>query len=730
MPNSVIYRIFIVSVSLGISEKNEDWRAMKLSVRRVIISCCCLLICAQCGLGVKENRMKNSEAYIDLLEKNITSFDDVIKLFPKTTYDITHISQWSIDHVKNNLEHIRKISAQDRTFENTARLYDMVNRDLSVTLGTIELLELVSPDKNIRDEAHKASISMRNFFVEMLYDVTLYRAFQEYLNHQGTTEKLTQEEHYFLQETMRDFKRNGLHLPAQQLEKLKQLKQKNETLASEFELNIAQDNKTITIKPDALPGVSADFLAQLPKDKDGNYILKNDHPTYIEIREHCSNAQTRKTVYRAVENRAYPKNMKVLEDLIAVGDKRAALLGFDSYAALSIDGEMAKTVDQVEEFLENLGTHALKKADKELSLFLKDLPEGVSLTPNGLLHPWDIPYLKSQYKKKHFDIDERAIAEYFPVEKTIQGIFDIYQKFLGLIFKLFTPAWAWHPDVRVIEVHDLDNNLRGYIIIDLYPRDNKYNYFCQAGVIPTLKTSTNKIIPCVGAILANFPKAQGDKPALLNFDNVKTFFHEFGHAMHFLLGATSLASFSGTTVKRDFVEVPSQMFEEWMYDKSVLQKLSGHYKTGQGLPDEFVDKLIALKKFDSGLFVQRQCCLSFTALELFKKGEKKDTDAIVKAVSKKYMHHTYYDEQVHFQAGFGHLSGYGARYYSYMWSKVFSLDLFYKIRQHGLLNPKIGQEIIGKVLGMGGSADPNKLLKDFLGRSPTQEAFMNDLGFE
>ncbi len=709
---------------------NKDEVAVKLSVRRIVVSCCSLLICAQCGLGIKDNSMKSGEVYIDLLEKNITSFDDVVNLFPKTTQDITHIAQWSIDNAKNTLARVRKISAQDRTFDNTARLYDTVNRDLSVTLGTIELLELVSPDKKIRDAAHASSISLRNFFVDLLYDVTLYQAFQEYIEHQATTEKLTPEERYFLQETMRDFKRNGLHLPAQQLEKLKQLKQKHETLASEFELNIAQDNKTVTIKPDALPGVSADFLAQVSKDKQGNYILKNDHPTYIEVMEHCSNAQTRKTLYRAVNNRAYPKNMKILDDLIAVGDQRAALLGFDSYAALSIDGEMAKTVDQVEEFLENLCVHARKKADEELALFLKDLPQGVSLTPEGLLHPWDMMYLKTQYKKKHFDIDERAIAEYFPVEKTIQGIFNIYQQFLGLTFKLFTPAWAWHQDARVIEVRDLNAHLRGYIIIDLYPRDNKYSHFCQAGIVPTLKTSDNKIIPGVEAILANFPKAQGDKPALLNFDNVKTFFHEFGHAMHYLLGATSLATFSGTSVKRDFVEVPSQMFEEWMYDKRVLQKLSGHYKTGHVLPDELIDKLVALKKFESGLFVQRQCCLSFMALELFSKGEVKNTDSVIKAVSKKYIHHTYHDDQVHFQAGFGHLSGYGARYYSYMWSKVFSLDLFDKIRQHGLLNPEIGQETIDKVLGMGGSADPNELLKNFLGRNPNQDAFLHDLGFE
>ena len=190
-----------------------------------------------------------------------------------------------------------------------------------------------------------------------------------------------------------------------------------------------------------------------------------------------------------------------------------------------------------------------------------------------------------------------------------------------------------------------------------------------------------------------------------------------------------MAEFSGTSVKFDFVEVPSQMFEEWMFDKEILKSITSHYKTHELLPDKFIDRLVALKKFDSGYFVTRQCILSSIALDLFKKGVSKNVDEIVLNLHRKYLPHVRYESTTHFYASFCHLTDYGAKYYSYMWSKVFALDLFYKIKEEGLLNPEAGRVIVDKILGKGGSIDPNVLLKDYLGREPNSDAFLQDLGF-
>ena len=246
-------------------------------------------------------------------------------------------------------------------------------------------------------------------------------------------------------------------------------------------------------------------------------------------------------------------------------------------------------------------------------------------------------------------------------------------------------------------------------------------------LIPSVKSSEHK--PGVVIVIANFPKATSDRPALLKHNDVETFFHEFGHAMHGLLGRTKLASLSGTNVKTDFVEVPSQMFEEWMWDKDMLKLVSSHYKTGDPLSDDLIDKKISLKKFGTGYFLTRQCWLASLALEFFKSGSNKDTDKIVRDFYKKYIKHVSFDDKDnHFQFSWGHLTGYGARYYSYMWSKVFSLDLFYKIKEHGLLDGAIGNQFVSKVIGRGGSTEPDNLLRDFLGREPNQKAFLKDMG--
>jgi len=264
----------------------------------------------------------------------------------------------------------------------------------------------------------------------------------------------------------------------------------------------------------------------------------------------------------------------------------------------------------------------------------------------------------------------------------------------------------------------------------LYPRENKFSHACHDGIVSTYqnKSANNGFVPSVSVLIANFPKSTKDRPSLLKHSDVETFFHEFGHAMHALLGKTELASFSGTATKTDFVEMPSQMFEEWMWDKDMLEMVSSHYKTGVSLPDVLIDKMIALKRFDTGSFVQRQGWLGLIAFNCFKSGAKKDVKKIVQSLHEKYCEHIRFEPKTNMYASFGHLCCYGAKYYGYMWSKVFALDLFETIKQEGLLNYEIGEKLINKVLGKGGSVDPNKLLVDFLGREPNQDAFLRDLG--
>ena len=276
----------------------------------------------------------------------------------------------------------------------------------------------------------------------------------------------------------------------------------------------------------------------------------------------------------------------------------------------------------------------------------------------------------------------------------------------------------------------LVENIHGYILLDLFPRPGKYTHACHRGILNAIKPCPKAGgMPSVGIVVANFPKPVGDRPALLLHEDVATFFHEFGHAIHHLVGRTELGRFSGHNVCRDFIETPSQMFEEWMWDRDMLKLVSSHYETGEPLPDDLMDKKLELKTFGAGHFVKHMVLYSLLSLNYYLPGAEKDTDEIKREAWELCFRFTEYDPETHKQASFGHLMHYGAKYYSYLWSQVFSLDLFEHVKQYGLLNPEVGKRFVAQVLGRGGSEEPGKLLKDFLGRPPNQEAFLRGFGF-
>ena len=360
-------------------------------------------------------------------------------------------------------------------------------------------------------------------------------------------------------------------------------------------------------------------------------------------------------------------------------------------------------------------------------MLTETLPESVTLTADGKIKPWDLGFIKSEYKKNKYAIDERKIAEYFPMKQTVDQLLDIYHQFLGVDFEVVNGHDFWHEDVQLVAVKNRQGNQIGYLLLDLYPRPGKYSHAAHVTIYPALDKDDERKI-AVSLVMANFPKPTPDKPALLQRNDVNTFFHEFGHAMHAMLGATSLASFSGTSVKRDFVEMPSQMLEEWLQDKDMLKKVSHHYQTGESLPDDIIDTLIELKNLTTGLFVQRQGFLANLALAYFKEGAIKDPYAIEKKLYETLTQGVAFDSEYRMYTAFGHLTGYAAKYYGYLWSKVFALDLFDTIKQHGLLDGAIGQRYVNAVLAKGGSQDPNELLVAFLGREPNDTAFLKDLG--
>ncbi len=692
---------------------------------------------------------------------HICSPYDVVNLFTHTPDTIKKRVTRALEQAQKEIEAIIAIPDTQRTFANTAQALDTVSAlsDAAILVPVLSALELVSPDAAIRDAAHVGSLSLREFFIDQLSNnERLYLVFKAYANSVGigggsetahagmsrSNEALSSEQRYFIQETVKDFERNGLNLSAEKLSRVRVLKKELAALALTFEKNVAQDNRTITVSHAELAGLDDDFIASLKKvlpeqqkqDQVSDsisgelYELAVNAPTMLNVMKNCAVSTTRKKMYQAWENRAYPINEPVLKAVIAKRDELAKLLGFESFSAYDIDDQMAQSPIRVESFLHDLIAKAQEKEKQEFAQLFSALPDSVQQTADGKLQPWDVQYVKTQYKKKHLDVDDRVVAYYFPTEKTIEKLFGIYQRFFSLTFKQEAVAGLWHDQVKLVSVYSTGGateELLGYLLLDLYPRPNKYGHAAHETLIPAVLDTTGKALPSVAIVIANFPQPTPQKPSLLLHRDVEDFFHEFGHAMHSMLGRTKLASQAGTNVKNDFVEVPSQMFEEWLWDADILRQISAQYQTGIPLPDDLIKKIIALKKFDSGYFVQRQSQLSLLDLAYFNAGADKDLYAILQDHLRR-QRYVAYDPDDHMYASFGHLMGYGAKYYSYLWSKVYALDLFAAIKKEGLTNPAVGQRLVAQVLGKGGSAEPGQLLRNFLGREPDMHAFLEDLG--
>lgn len=661
---------------------------------------------------------------------NIQTLNDLHKLFPKNVEDIKIYSTFCKNLIQDKVKKIIQIPDEKRNFENTAQALDSVSLIVHPIISAINSIEYLNPDKDMRDTAQSEGLMINDFLVDYVAsNVDLYKAFKNYSQNNALIENLTDVQKYFIYETLNEFKNSGLELPPKQLERIKILTKDINALSTQFQINIAAHVCKIPVTKDELEGISESFINSLSTNDEGKYILGCDYPTCFTIMDQCKVESTRKKMYLEFANRAYPQNINLLEQIISKKDEKAKLLGFNNYADLSLDDQMAKNSDTVEKFLSDLADKAKIKSKQEIEMFLKNLPESINLV-NGKIKPWDFRYIKEVYRKKYLNLDDLKISEYFPMQNTIDKLFDIYQSFFNLKFEKIDTTGFWHQDVQLIKINNnKDNQFLGYLLLDLFPRDNKFNHAANATIVHSYKDKSGKVFPAVCIMIANFPQPKKDKPSLLTYKDVVTFFHEFGHGLHSMLGAAELISFSGTNVKKDFVEMPSQMLENWLKDKDILKNVSSHYKTKQPLPDDMINKIVEIDKLDSGDQVLRQCYYAFLSLNLFKNNDQ-GIQEVSKGLFEKYLNHLEWQPDDHTIASFGHLMGYGASYYGYLWTDVFASDLFEKIKEYGLLNPEIGQKYIKDILSKGGSQDPNILLNNFLGREPNQNAYLKKLGFE
>ena len=631
----------------------------------------------------------------------------------------------AIEAKKARYAAIKAIAPEARTFANTIVAIESSSYDHDDAMEAIGLLTHVSPVKSVRDAAQSASEELQKAMIDIEYDEAMYRAAQEYA---AKGERLEGADAQLFSDTMRAYERMGFGLAPEKQKQLKGNLKEISELASGFEKAIADHTDRILVRREELRGLPEAYINGLRRDGEGNYIVTLAYPDYIPFCERCDSAPRRKELIDKFNRRGGVANMERLKRILELRAENAVLLGYPHHAAFKLEDRMAKTVDAVNVFYGDLRAAVSNPAKFDLQLLAamkqKDLGD-----PSARLAYYDIGYYIRQDKINGYAVDDEAVREYLPLESVKETMFASYSTVLGLTFSL-EQFPAWHEHVQWYRVNNTDGSLVGYFAFDLFPREGKYGHAMMQPIVqgrldsrdPQAAYSTP-----VCAVVANFNPSVGDKPALLSHSEVQTLFHEFGHAMHTLVTVAPYASQAGTNTARDFVEAPSQMFEYWVWEKDLLKSMSKHYATGEPLPDDLLDRIIRAKNHAQGYSVLRQLFLGMFDMALHMTTEAVDPVQLYADLYKKTFEIDSSTDQL-WAAGFGHLMGYDAGYYGYLWSEVYAADMFARFRAEGVTNPKVGMEYRKKILEVGSSRDEMESVKDFLGRDPNNKAFLQDMG--
>src|SRR5262245_40310873 len=657
----------------------------------------------------------------------------VIPEWPKTPLEVEGEINSAISKANAALDVIGKQDLSKVSFQSTVVALDNIQNNAQTAAQKIVVIQQTNQESAMRDAAEKAIKTFQDWAVGVDYREDVYKAVKAFAD---TNPKLEGEDALLLQHTMRDYRRAGLALPPEKRAEVEKLRKALAQLETDFQANIVAVKAPVVFTKAELEGVPATVLdSPGVKTGDDSYtILANVTFQYNTVEETAKNEETRKHLEDVRSNLARDKNVPVLNDILAHRNQIALKLGYKSWDDFQTEIKMAKSGAAAKTFINDLVAGIGPKFDAEVAE-LRKLKVAEAKDPNAQINIWDWRYYQNELKKAKYTVDTDALRVYFPFQRVLDGMFNIYQSIFGLKFTKIIAPYKWVDDLQLYMVTDAASGQPlGMFYLDMFPRDGKFNHFAEFGIVPGKLLPDGKYQRPTVALICNFPPPQKDKPSLLSHQDVETLFHEFGHALHAIVTNAKYVRFSGTSVPADFVEAPSQMLQNWVWNKKVLDTFAADYRDpSKKIPAELIAKMKEAKLATVGVFYRRQFSfadIDLTLHDVHPESQPYDCVAISNPIFPKDF--LPIDPNTAFVAFFGHLAGYDAGYYGYAWADAIAADMatVFEKAPKGYLDKTAGMKLRNEIYAPGGSREIDTSIRNFLGRDRSIQPFLKTLGIE
>ena len=629
--------------------------------------------------------------------------------------DAANVEKWAGGHLAHEQKYVNELLAVKgtRTIENTLRPFDNAQNELALAGFQAYLMNAVAPEKEVRDAGEAMAQRVEEASNALALNQDVYNALAA-LN-VSAADPATR---HYVDRMLLEYRLAGVDKDARARA---EIKKRLDHIADEglrFGRNVQENANLVEVKNRGeLAGLPADFMEAHKPGTDGTIKLSTDETDHTPVMTYATSEDLRKRMYLAYCTRAYPVNKPILLDVLKTRYEVAKLIGYSTYADLATADEMIGTAANMKAFLSEVdaASRAPSKREYEMLLaFAKQKSPGTTVIP-----AYGKAYWEDQYARSHYNFDSQSVRPYFPYDRVQQGVLDTAGKLFHVRFKPSTDVTVWDASVSEWEVYDGDK-LAGRVYLDMHPREGKNKWFSSSPVVPGIK---GKQLP-EGVLICNFPGGKAGDPGLMQYDDVVTFFHEFGHLMHNILGGQQeWSGIAGFSTETDFVEAPSQMLEEFFRDPGILRSFAKHYHTGEALPVDLIDRMNRASAYGRAGWVQAQLFYSTYSLDAHDRApDTVDLDTLLRTDFTRFYPYPFVEGN-RFYASFTHLIGYTSNYYSYVLDKAIARDFFSQFDVKNLVGGETALRYRKTVLEPGGSKPGTELVQGFLGRPQNLEAF-------